>query len=283
MLKKPTAIDLLLSAILVTTLSLPLSILIPSAAGSVSGLIADNPEITVQGTQSFNFAAWGGWWVRGQSTGVEFKFTGINTATIPGSIVRVNFELAVSNHMNGDFGLDGLVDITINPGVAGWTYTQTNVLFDNVDDENHLAAWGDQTYESYDAHGTMYVNKKYIRAGTLIIKVHRHIDVLDSSPSVTTCTYAPIDMSTAPPTVPTGCYDYNDAHTVHIHVATTDASGTVAADGEVTIWETPWPPVGGLQGPIDKFGLLAPYIGIASTILIATAIYVKRVKRRREK
>jgi hypothetical protein len=281
MLKKPSVIDLLLSAILVTTLSLPLSMFIPSAAGS-PGLIADNPEITVQGTQHFNFAAWGGWWVRGSSTGVEFKFTGINTATIPGSIVRVSFELAVSNHKDGDFGLDGLVDITINPGVTGWTYTIPNVLFDNVDRENHLAAWGDQTYESYDADATIYVNKKYVRAGTLIIKVHRHVDVLDFNPSVTTCTYAPIDMSTIPPTVPTGCYDYNDAHTVHIHVATTDASGTVAADGEVTIWETP-SGVGGLQGPIDKLGLVAPYIGIASTILIATAIYVKRVKRRREK
>jgi len=44
--------------------------------------------------------------------------------------------------------------------------------------------------------------------------------------------------------------------------------------------------VGGIVVPVDKFGLLAPYIGLASTITIgavATAIYVKRVKRRREK
>jgi hypothetical protein len=44
--------------------------------------------------------------------------------------------------------------------------------------------------------------------------------------------------------------------------------------------------VGGVMVPIDKLGLLAPYIGLASTILIATAttaIYVKRVKRRKEK
>ena len=45
-------------------------------------------------------------------------------------------------------------------------------------------------------------------------------------------------------------------------------------------------PVGGVVVPVDKFGLLAPYIGLASTILVATAataIYVKRVKRRKEK
>jgi immune inhibitor A len=46
------------------------------------------------------------------------------------------------------------------------------------------------------------------------------------------------------------------------------------------------PPVGGVRIPVDKFGLLAPYIGLASTILVATAataIYIKRVKRRKEK
>ena len=44
--------------------------------------------------------------------------------------------------------------------------------------------------------------------------------------------------------------------------------------------------VGGFVIPMDKFVLLAPYIGLVSTILVATAataIYVKRVKRRKEK
>jgi len=44
--------------------------------------------------------------------------------------------------------------------------------------------------------------------------------------------------------------------------------------------------VGGIVIPVDKFGLLAPYIGLASTIIVATvatAIYVKRVKHSKEK
>ena len=44
--------------------------------------------------------------------------------------------------------------------------------------------------------------------------------------------------------------------------------------------------VGGVVIPVDKLGLLAPYVGLASTIAIAavvTAISVKRVKRRKEK
>jgi hypothetical protein len=44
--------------------------------------------------------------------------------------------------------------------------------------------------------------------------------------------------------------------------------------------------VGGIIVPVDKFALLAPYIGLTSTIIVATvatAVYVKRVKRRKEK
>jgi hypothetical protein len=46
------------------------------------------------------------------------------------------------------------------------------------------------------------------------------------------------------------------------------------------------PSVGGIWVPVDKFGLLAPYIGLASTILVATvatSIYAKRVNRKKEK
>lgn len=44
--------------------------------------------------------------------------------------------------------------------------------------------------------------------------------------------------------------------------------------------------VGGIVIPVDKFALLAPYIGFASTILVATvatAAFANRVKRRKEK
>jgi len=44
--------------------------------------------------------------------------------------------------------------------------------------------------------------------------------------------------------------------------------------------------VGGTFIPIDKFGLLAPYIGLASTAMIgavATVVYVRRAKRKEDK
>jgi len=67
-------------------------------------------------------------------------------------------------------------------------------------------------------------------------------------------------------------------------------------DGDGEIDEDPAPQEGGYIGPeggvggivipVDKFGLLVPYIGLTSTMLVATvttAVYVKRVKRRKEK
>jgi len=55
-----------------------------------------------------------------------------------------------------------------------------------------------------------------------------------------------------------------------------------ANDGSVTISKS----VGGIVVPADKFGLLAPYIGLASAIIVtmvATAIYMKGIKRKKEK
>jgi hypothetical protein len=40
--------------------------------------------------------------------------------------------------------------------------------------------------------------------------------------------------------------------------------------------------VGGVVFPVDKFGLLAPYIGLASTVLVATVAATLYVKRRKE-
>ncbi|MEM3714005.1 MAG: hypothetical protein QXZ59_04840 [Nitrososphaeria archaeon] len=106
---------------------------------------------------------------------------------------------------------------------------------------------------------------------------------------------------------PTG---YNTPHTftglTGIHtftVPSTDPNGhpfTRWSNGDIgnttmwVIWEgtyiayygMPLPSVGGYVIPVDKLGLLAPYIGLASTILIAltaTIIYVKRFKNKRQK
>ena len=63
-------------------------------------------------------------------------------------------------------------------------------------------------------------------------------------------------------------------------------SDTPGGYGSDDLWMSKCTTVGGVWVPVDKFGLLAPYIGLASTVLVATvatAIYIKRVKRRKEK
>jgi len=67
----------------------------------------------------------------------------------------------------------------------------------------------------------------------------------------------------------------------------TSTTITVTTSGTYTaLYEYETPPVGGVWVPVDKLGLLAPYIGLASTIIVATAataIYAKRVRPRKEK
>ena len=194
--------------------------------------IADNPTVTVTGGGDFNWAAWGGWWVRGNSTAMDFKFTGIPAVSGPNILVKLN--LGVTNHLNGEKGLDGLVDVTINPAGPS-PYIVTNVLLDNVDRTNHIYAM--QGAGSYETTACIKIPATFILpGGILTVRVQRHVDVLDGLPAAPVCTNQPIDMSTIPPTVPSGCYDSDDAHTVHIHVAT-DSTGQVAANGEVTIWD----------------------------------------------
>ena len=59
---------------------------------------------------------------------------------------------------------------------------------------------------------------------------------------------------------------------------------TVSAGGNYTAYyEGPLGSVGGVVVPVDKFGLLAPYIGLASTIAVAAVASVIYVKRRKKK
>lgn len=61
---------------------------------------------------------------------------------------------------------------------------------------------------------------------------------------------------------------------------------TIEAADPATVYLELSSVVGGFVVPVDKLGLLVPLIGLASTLIVATvatAIYIKRVKRRTEK
>ena len=197
--------------------------------------IKDNPAITVIHPGVPEDLLGNTWWVRGNSTGIKFTFNGIPASA--SSHVLVKFNLGVTNHMNGDFGLDGLVDITINPGDPNpnMTYTLKDVLFDNMNPGNYIINWPGPG--QYETRGHILVDQKYIQGGMLVVQVDRHTDVKDNAPVAPGGMNLPIDMSKTPPKVPLGCYDFDDAHTVHIGVTATDATGSTAANDEVTIWD----------------------------------------------
>jgi hypothetical protein len=72
----------------------------------------------------------------------------------------------------------------------------------------------------------------------------------------------------------------------HIYFKYSLKGSEIYAEDRVDHPVTEPPSVGGIMIAVDKLALLAPYIGLASTILVATAataIYVKRVKHRKEK
>lgn len=81
--------------------------------------------------------------------------------------------------------------------------------------------------------------------------------------------------------------DYTSLYDLQIEFRLTSGNGSgghVIFD-DVYVCPTT-PAVGGIWVPVDNLGLLAPYIGLASTLAVATvaaAIYAKRVKRREEK
>jgi len=90
-------------------------------------------------------------------------------------------------------------------------------------------------------------------------------------------TEATLPPSNITVSVPEG-HSFRETHDAIVESHEEDAQASV----ESVVKE----PVGGVAVSVDKFGLLAPYLGLASTIIVATvvaAIYVKRVKRRKEK
>ena len=163
---------------------------------------------------------WHGWWFRLWTEWFDFTFSGIEEYLIDDQ-VTVEFYLSVTNHMNGEGGLDGLIDVIINPGLTP-SITYTDVLLDNVDPNNHVRPF--YTPGTYETFGSIEVPKSYIIDGQLIVRVDRHADN-NQAPTAPVCTEQPIDMSTTPPTVPPGVYENDDAKTVHIGLYCVDGAG----------------------------------------------------------
>jgi len=133
-----------------------------------------------------------------------------------------------------------------------------------------------------------------LRPYNVTIKAHCNIEgvvtvdiLMDGSPTgyTTPHTFTNLTLThtfTVPDTDPNG-HPFKQWST-----GETSTTITVTEGGTYTAYyEAPPPPpgVGGYVIPVDKFALLAPYIGLASATIttVATIIYIKRVKNKKQK
>lgn len=196
----------------------------------VHGVIADNARVyTYNDYSKFSY----GWWVRYSNQWVEFRFEGIRKDQIPSDCVDVEFNLGVTQNLDGNQGLDGLVDVVVNPGTNN-AITFTDILLDNHDPRN--VVYPHQGGATYLAHGKVKIPKCAIRGDSVVVRILRHTDTY-SAPYPASGRKVPIDMTTVPPTVPLGVYENDDAHTVHINVNTIGypQQGSVATSGQVMV------------------------------------------------
>lgn len=222
---------------------------------------------------------WHGWWFRRVTEWFQFTFDSVRAA--PGDPIHVELYLAVANHEDGEYGLDGMIEVVINPGGTP-TKTYTRILLDNVDPTNLI--YGHQQGGSPNAYGSLVIpnGALYVKGGQLKVRVVRHTDSNGAPVGQRNGENCPIDNSTTPIGVPTNLYENDDPYRVHLFVWCEDGSGGITVNDGAG-WgycAITYNSVGGLWVPVDKLAVLAPYICLAS-ILVAAAASAIHIKRRR--
>jgi len=161
-----------------------------------------------------------GWWFRLSTDWFQFTFTGIDTSLVE-KYLTVEMKFALTNDISGAVGLDGLIDIVVNPG-GPRTFCCESVLLDNIDMNNTVNTISGPG--SYTVYGQCVVPKYHVQDGQLEVRVLRHQDT-GGAPPPPVGTDCPIDMSTMPPTIPANVYESDDPRKVHINVCCDDGSG----------------------------------------------------------
>ncbi len=188
----------------------------------------DEPIITFDDGQAPQI---GSCWVRMDNEWVQFKFDNIDKTKID-SYVLVELNLGVTNRMSGSGGLDGLLDVVINPDSSD-SKTYREVLFNNVDTNNIVKEF--YTSGSYDTKAYVAIPKEYISDdGELIIKVIRHRDN-SRAPQAPTGHRVPIRAYGGERYL-ANVYENSDPHTVHLGVSSPSCEdGARITAGEVVV------------------------------------------------
>ncbi|RKX43273.1 MAG: hypothetical protein DRP27_08310 [Thermotogae bacterium] len=190
--------------------------------------LADTPKIRTFNTSTF-FPKWG-WWIRRSNLWAELTFENIDVSGLKSDKLLVEFKFGVTNKMDGDENLDGLIDVQVNPGKTPST-TIENLLLANLNrGKPAVAMHGGGTYNTT---ASFEIDKKYVIGGTLVLRILRHPDT-NSAPSAVG-KIAKIEITNGTINVPKGVYENDDPKTVHINIPT-NTEGTVLKEGVAVIW-----------------------------------------------
>ncbi|MDD3480876.1 MAG: hypothetical protein PHW75_01450 [Patescibacteria group bacterium] len=198
-------------------------------------LVSDSPHIKTFNNNSYSGNL--GWWVRGNNEWVEFAFTDIDTVGVVGDELTLKMNLGVTNKLDGDENMDGQVDLMINPYNPEKSLNYMDVLLKNKNREQTITSMlSGGTYETtYEAP----IRKDLIINGTLIVRLYRHVDT-NGAPDATgksgKIVLREYENGTSEYVIPTGVYEDDDSHTVHLNVQTIEGDKTKAAPGEAVLY-----------------------------------------------
>lgn len=198
-------------------------------------LIADSPYIKTYNQNSYSGTH--GWWVREDNQWIEFSFTDIDTANIVGDELTLKMNLGVTNKLDGNENMDGQVDLMLNPYNPENSLNYMDVLLRNKNRELPIA--GMLSGGTYDTTYEAPINKDLIVDGVLTVRIYRHVDTnaapdaVGKSGKIVLQNY---DNGISEYIIPTGVYENDDSHTVHLNIQTVEGDKEVAAPGVAMLY-----------------------------------------------
>ncbi len=190
--------------------------------------IADSPKIITFNTDTF-FPKWG-WWVRRSNLWAQLTFEGIDTSNLASDTLVIEFNLGVTNKLDGDENLDGVIDIQVNPGKEPSLELKDVILANLNRGKPATPMHGGGTYKTF---ASIKISTKYVIDGKLVLRILRHPDT-SSAPSAVG-KIAKIEKRNGELIVPKGVYENDDPKTVHLNFPS-NTEGTVLKPGVVTIY-----------------------------------------------
>ncbi len=203
--------------------------------GKKLSLINDSPKIKTFNDKSY--IADQGWWLRYDNEYVEFAFENVDVENLKDDQLTLVLNLGVTNRIDGEENLDGLVDIMINPYDGQNSINYMNVILENVNrGSKSVGMFGGGSYVT-KYQGT--IDKKYVNNGTLVIRVMRYKDdnkAPDAKGKLGKIEIVQEENGMAELDYASGIFENEEPHTVHLNVPTLPGEKDKARPGVAVLY-----------------------------------------------